>query len=44
MFIIHQTYLFTCSHNAAFDALQTAITLGIYVALQHLRPNDTETK
>lgn len=37
LIIHHQTHLFTCSHNAAFDALQTAITLGIYVALQHLR-------
>lgn len=35
LIIYHQTHLFICNHNAALDALQTAMTLGVYVTVQH---------
>lgn len=34
LIIYHQTHLFICSHNAALDALQTAVTLGVHVTVQ----------
>ena len=37
LIVYHQTHLFICSRNASFDALQIAMTLGVYVAVQHLR-------